>query len=351
MRIIFFGIRNRVIDKQPQSNKTLTDKNDPNTDINQPWLQDNQAWWDWYITLADNKDQDNDTPLVEVTPTPDFDILSDAVIDDELMAPYKLTEDHCLAFRRDGFIKLPNVLSPAAVARLRLELIRLFSKTYELTLDGSKNDRFLSLEMMWLENNLIRGYVLSPRIAKISADLLGVKSVRLYHDNGLSKEPGCGRTPWHYDDHHFPLATNDVVTAWIPAQPVPVAMGPLSFAMPLNIFELVKDIKFNKFDASYDKQISETFKENHVLIEDGSFAMGEVSFHHNLSFHTAAGNRTTKSRVVLANTYFGDGARVVKEPTMVSGDWQKFIPGVAPGEIVSSELNPICWPTNTKRDS
>ena len=267
------------------------------------------------------------------------------------MAPYKLTEEHCLAFRRDGFIKLPNVLSPAAVTRLRLELIKLFNETFEVALDGGKSDRFLSLEMMWLENNLIRGYVLSPRIAKISADLLGIKSVRLYHDNALSKEPGCGRTPWHYDDHHFPLDTNDVVTAWIPAQPVPVSMGPLSFAKPLNIFELVKDIKFNKLDTSYDKQISETFKKNHVSIEDGSFAMGEVSFHHNLSFHTAAGNSTKKSRVVLANTYFGDGARVVKEPTMVSGDWQKFIPGVAPGEIVSSELNPICWPTNTKWNS
>ena len=208
---------------------------------------------------------------------------------------------------------------------------------------------FRSLEMMWLENALIRSYVLSPRIAKISADLLGVKSVRLYHDNALSKEPGCGRTPWHYDDHHFPLATNDVVTAWIPAQPIPVAMGPLAFAKPLSAFELVKDIDFNKFDTSYDRQIAEVFKFNNVAIEDGPFAMGEVSFHHNLCCHTAAGNRTTQSRVVLANTYFADGARVIDQPTMVSGDWQKFIPGVGPGDVAASVLNPVCWPTNTER--
>ena len=233
--------------------------------------------------------------------------------------------------------------------RLRRELIRLFSETFEVTLDGRKSDRFLSLEMMWLENNLIRGYVLSPRIAKISAELLGTKSVRLYHDNALSKEPGCGRTPWHCDDHHFPLETNDVITAWIPAQPIPVAMGPLSFAKPLNVFELVKGIKFNKSDTSYDKQISKTFKENHVSIEDGSFAMGEVSFHHNRCFHTAAGNRTTLGRIVLANTFFEDGARVVGQPTMVSGDWQKFIPGVDPGGVAASELNPVCWPANTER--
>jgi len=29
---------------------------------------------------------------------------------------------------------------------------------------------------------------------------------------------------------------------------------------------------------------------------------------------------------------------------MVSGDWQKFIPGVGPGGIAASELNPVCWP-------
>ena len=125
-------------------------------------------------------------------------------------------------------------------------------------------------------------------------------------------------------------------------------MGPLSFAKPLNVFELVKDIDFNKFDTSYDKQVTETFKSNNVLIESEPFALGEVSFHHNQCFHTAAGNRTTRTRVVLANTFFADGARVVDQPTMVSGDWQKFIPGACPGDIAASELNPVCWPVNTK---
>jgi hypothetical protein len=35
---------------------------------------------------------------------------------------------------------------------------------------------------------------------------------------------------------------------------------------------------------------------------------------------------------------------------MVSGDWQKFIPGVNPGDIAASELNPICWPVKTEKE-
>mgnify|MGYP006125173269 FL=1 len=322
----------------------LVGQNALSEDLNQHWEQDNQAWWDWYVTLADNKD--NATNIIDIPPIQHLDMPSDSELGVELSTPYKLTKDHKLAFHRDGFIRLPNVLSPAAVFRLRKELIRLLNKTFP---ENNRANRFLSLEMMWIESPIIRQYVLSPRIAKISADLLSVKSVRLYHDNALSKEPGCGRTPWHYDDHHFPLETNDVVTAWMPAQPVPLSMGPLSFAKPLNVFNLVKNITFNKNDTSYDKKVTEIFKANNVSIDSKPFGIGEASFHHNLSFHTAGNNRTSQSRIVLANTYFADGARVVKEPTMVSGDWQKFIPGADPGGVVASEFNPVCWPSIKKR--
>ena len=317
--------------------------------INQSWQQDNQAWWDWYVTLADNTDQCDDESLVELPPIPHFDVGLEHSIEDELSKPYIVTNSQRLDFRKNGFIKLPNVLSDGAVARLRQELLQLLEQSFRPKTNINDNNRFLSLEMMWLQNTLLKSYVLSPRIAKISADLLGVESVRLYHDNALAKEPGCGRTPWHCDDDHFPLATQDVVTAWIPAQPIPSAMGPLAFAKPLSVFELVKDIDFNKFDTSYDKQIAAVFKSNNVAIDDSPFALGEVSFHHNRSFHTAGGNKTTRTRVVLANTFFADGARVVDQPTMVSGDWQKFIPGVGPGEVAASKLNPICWPQNNER--
>ena len=337
-----------MIERRSQSNDKLSGANAIGSGINQSWQQDNQAWWDWYVTLAENPDPVDKTVSVQLPSLPEVDTPSDYVVQTELAEPYDLTTEQCEEFRRDGFIKLKGVLSLGAAVKLRHELLHFLEKTFEANENGNGNNRFLSLEMMWLENTIIRSYVLSPRIAKICADLLGVKRVRLYHDNVLAKEPGCGRTPWHCDDHHFPLATNDVVTAWIPAQPIPSEMGPLAFAKPLDVFNLVQNIDFNKFDTSYDKEVAKVFHLNKVLIEDGPFEAGEVSFHHNLSYHTAAGNRTTQTRVVLANTFFADGARVVDQPTMVSGDWAKFIPGAHPGEIVASEFNPICWPVKPK---
>ena len=306
------------------------------TDVSGDWNGDNQDWWDWYVSLADNPD--DGAPLADPGPLPDAPPLAAEAVAREMAEPYPLSEDDRAFFALNGFVKLKGVLSDGAVAALRAEMARL--------LPPGADGRFRSLDMIWPDNPLIRALTLSPRIAKLCADLLGVRAVRLYHDNLLSKEPGCGRTPWHYDDHHFPLDTQDVVTAWIPAQPIPRAMGPLAFAKPLEAWRLVESAAFNTQDVSYDRAVAEIFRDNGVAVEDGPFASGEVSFHHNRSFHTAAANRTTRPRMVLANTYYADGARVMAEPTLVSGAWRDFLPGVEPGGLAASPMNPVCWPAD-----
>ena len=314
---------------------------------NKSWDKDNQAWWDWYVSLADNTDSNKKDGVVKIPEPVKIKYPSKDELKEQLSSPFNISKDNIKNFQKNGFIKLKNVLTPYAVQALRNEILSLLTKTFK-NYDKSKKNRFLSLEMMWLENALIKEFVLSSRIAKICADLLSVKRIRLYHDNALVKESGCGRTPWHFDDDHFPLATNDVITVWIPAQAIPIEMGPLTFAKPIEAYKLVKDIKFNAFDTSYDREISNVFKTKQISVVEEPFELGEVSFHHNLSFHTASGNKTNQSRIVLANTYFADGARVVDNPTMISGDWKKFIPNTHPGEIVSSNLNPICWPVNNQ---
>ena len=285
------------------------------TDISKPWDKDNQAWWDWYVSLADNKNVED--KIITVKPLPNAKIPSNDEIISELAETYPLTKEQIIFFKKNGFIKLKNVFSPGAVLKLRAELINLLKKEFNVDPDKGAHERFLSLEMTWLN-----------------------------HDNVLAKQAGCGRTPWHFDDQHFPLDTNDVVTAWIPAQPTPVEMGPLSFAYPLEVHKLVNAVKFEKAGAGYDRGVSEVFAKNDVTINETPFELGEVSFHHNLNFHTASRNRTNRSRVVLANTYYKDGARVINSPTMISGDWQKFMPSVKPGDLAASPLNPICWPVD-----
>jgi phytanoyl-CoA dioxygenase PhyH len=302
-------------------------------DVAVEWDRGNDQWWDWYMSLADGPAADG--PLVDPPAHDPGRLPSDDEIVTELELAYPITAEQIQRFRTEAFVKLPGVLSPGTVQRLRMRLREMLDETVDAEVG------FQSREMMWLDDDLVRAAVLSPRIGGISAALLGTQRVRLYHDNALSKEPGAGRTPWHYDAHHFPLDSPDVLTAWIPLQPTPREMGPLAFARGADVGERVDGLEFDKHGTSYDRGVSETFRTKGVQVEDGPFAAGEVSFHGANCFHTAGANRTTEARVVLANTYFADGTRVVPSPTMVSGDWRKFIPGAEPGQVVASAHNPL----------
>lgn len=303
------------------------------SDVAVEWDRGNDQWWDWYMSLAD--DPLPTGPLIDPPAHDPGSLPSDTALAAELAEPYPLTAAQVASYRAESFVKLPGVLSPGALERLRMRLRGMLDAAVDPAVG------FQSLEMMWLTDPLLRSAVLSPRIGGIAAGLIGVDRVRLYHDNALSKEPGAGRTPWHFDAHHFPLASADVLTAWIPLQPTPREMGPLAFARGADTWRLVDGIAFDKHGTSYDRGVSETFRSHEVAVEDGPFAAGEMSFHSAHCFHTAGANRTTTPRMVLATTYFADGVRVVEAPTMVSGDWRKFIPGTEPGAVVASARNPL----------
>ncbi|MFT5118271.1 MAG: ectoine hydroxylase-related dioxygenase (phytanoyl-CoA dioxygenase family) [Kiritimatiellia bacterium] len=328
---------------KPDSYDYLSKAQQKSADVSSEWDQDNQQWWNWYMTLAENKDERNSLAArikpYKLDPLTDIDESTLTHIGDELSEPYKLSRASIAQFSRDGYIKLKNVIDTQHLTLLRQRINAMLIEA----LGREPGLAFRSDEMMWLRDELVRRFVLSKRVAQIASELLDVQAVRLYHDNALSKEPGCGRTPWHYDYHHFPIDSLKVCTAWIPLQTIPEEMGPLAFAAGMETYKLVQDLPFNKFDASYDKQLSQIFAENHVPVDDSSFDLGDISFHHTLSFHTAGANKTSASRMALATTYFEDGARLVSNPTMISGDFLKFMPGIEPGERINSDYNPVCY--------
>ncbi|MGH3699646.1 MAG: phytanoyl-CoA dioxygenase family protein [Pseudonocardiaceae bacterium] len=303
------------------------------SDVTLAWDGGNDQWWDWYMSLADGPVPGG--PLLQLAAHDPGPLPTDDAVAAELAEPYPLTPAQARQFADESFVKLPAVLTPGTAARLRARLRELLDAEVDPALG------FQSLEMMWRTDPLVRCAVLSPRIGGLTTALLSAQRVRLYHDNALSKQPGVGRTPWHHDAQSFPLDSPDVLTTWIPLQPTPREMGPLAFARGADTWRLVSDIEFDKHGTSYDRRVSEIFRDRGVVVEDGPFATGEISFHSAHCFHTAGANHTTTARIVLSATYFRDGVRVSPAPTLLSGDWQKFIPGAQPGEIVASDHNPL----------
>ena len=146
---------------------------------------------------------------------------------------FTLADDAVERFNRDGYILLRKVLSPATLHHYGAEVTRLTKllATQKLPLEqrSTYDQAFLQVMNLWESSALVRDFVLGQRLARIAAELLQVRGVRLYHDQSLYKEPGGGITPAHADQYYWPLASDRTVTAWIPLQAVPRSMGPLGF--------------------------------------------------------------------------------------------------------------------------
>jgi ectoine hydroxylase-related dioxygenase (phytanoyl-CoA dioxygenase family) len=58
-------------------------------------------------------------------------------------------------------------------------------------------------------------------VADVAAKLMGSKSVQLFHDHVLVKEPGTSKpTPWHQDGPYYFVKGRQTVSFWSPMDPV-----------------------------------------------------------------------------------------------------------------------------------
>lgn len=72
------------------------------------------------------------------------------------------------------------------------------------------------------------------------------------------------------------------------------------------------------------------------------YELGEVSFHSGWTFHHTGANTSAHPRAVMTVIYMADGIRLI-EPQRKQHvlDWEAFMPGVHPGDVVDSPLNPL----------
>jgi ectoine hydroxylase-related dioxygenase (phytanoyl-CoA dioxygenase family) len=262
-----------------------------------------------------------------------------------LREPYPLTSAQVDFFQTNRFIKLKQVFDPETI-RYYNEVIS--AKVAEMnTVTTSLQERdtygkaFLQLFNLWREDETIKEFVFSRRLAKISTDLMQVQGVRLYHDQALYKEGGGGITPWHADQYYWPLETDKTVTAWVPLQETPLEMGPLEFSAGSHRIEEGRELAIGDESETIIRQKLRVTDFEHVI---EAFDLGEVSFHSGWVFHRAGANTTSETRRVMTIIYM-DRDMVLKNPENDNqvNDWNTWCPGAAIGEIIDSPINPVLY--------
>lgn len=247
------------------------------------------------------------------------------------------------AYERDGFVHLHGVFEAPVFERfaqpIANEVVRRNTNSAPLEQRDTYHKAFLQITNLWRTNEVAREFVFGKRLAGIAAQLLGAEHVRLYHDQALFKEPAGGITPWHADQFYWPLSSDKSITAWVPLQETPLEMGPLAFAAGSHRMGFGRDIEISDESERSLKRALEAGKYREVV---EPFALGDVSFHSGWTFHHTGANHTASPRAVMTIIYFADGTRLIEpqRPQHVL-DWEAFMPGIAPGHVIDSPLNPV----------
>lgn len=260
----------------------------------------------------------------------------------DLDRPYALDAGTVEAFRANGFVRLKNVFIGDEVARYAPEIERLTLAKHAGPIEerSTYGKAFLQVTNLWEQSDLAREFVFGKRLARIAAELLEVEGVRLYHDQSLMKEPGGGLTPAHADQFYWPLASDRTVTAWVPLQAVPAAMGPISFYAGSHQFTFGRDLPIS--DESEARISAEMERQAFALVDD-PFELGEVSFHSGWTFHRASPNRTDRPRSVMTIIYMDRDMRLAEPSAGQQADREAFCPGVQISEIIKTEKTPVLW--------
>lgn len=283
--------------------------------------------------------------VLDVENTVDGDVSHLPALDDAYSLPANAQQDYA----RDGHVLLREVARPNEI-KVYGPLIEAATDRYKgeiLPLDqrDTYGKAFWQITNLWRRDAAVQRFTLAKRFAKIAADLMDVDGVRLYHDQALFKEAGGGPTPWHQDQFYWPLDTDRTITLWMPLVDASPAMGTLRFASGSWQGGYLGEFAISdESDRVFEKLVADN---GYRMQEPQLMHAGDASFHSGWTLHAAPGNASEQMRSVMTIIYFADGARAT-EPDHESraNDLKTWLPGIAPGELAASELNPLLYSRN-----
>jgi ectoine hydroxylase-related dioxygenase (phytanoyl-CoA dioxygenase family) len=197
----------------------------------------------------------------------------------------------------------------------------------------------------WREQSEFRRFACDSPLGAIVAVLLGSRTVRLYEDSVLVKEPGTAeRTAFHQDSAYFHVEGDQVCTVWVPLDPVDAENGAVQYvrgshrastrfrpnffvtpmSLPGTVGEAVPDFSGSRDLVSFDTE------------------PGDVVVHHARTIHGAHANASpTRRRRAVSVRYAGDDT-VFRVKT--GAPEKAHHAGLVEGRPLDADAFPLAWP-------
>jgi ectoine hydroxylase-related dioxygenase (phytanoyl-CoA dioxygenase family) len=264
-----------------------------------------------------------------------------------------LTAEEVTAFQRDGVALLKALFDPAWIEELEqaVDFIMAHPTPHAVRLVASYADDYLAR----YNADFARISITDSPGPGVAAQLIGSPSINLIFDSIIVKEPGEeGPTPWHHDLPYYPLTGRQLVSLWVPVDPVTLHSGGVRYVAGSHEWGLqLRPESFN-FDAAYAHldlppvpDIDADEEQYDIVSWD--LQPGDCVAHHGLTVHSAGGNLSqTRRRRAFVVRYAGEDirwagdlyeARFGKPFTRLpwNGD-------LSEGSPLDPEVFPLAWP-------
>lgn len=231
------------------------------------------------------------------------------------------------AFAADGAICLRGALEPRMIDGLRTTIEAHLADLSPLAIVASRPGdpgHFVEDFCCWHRFDAYREAARS--LAPAIAELMGSATVRLHHDHLLVKEPGTTTaTPWHQDQPYYDVEGRQVVSAWIPVDPVP-RRSTLELVAGSHLGPWLMPRTFMDREARWfaEGELAEVPDVAADLAADPGahrilgweLEAGDVVVFHALALHAAGGSE--HRRRILSLRFLGDDAVRIERPWRTS---------------------------------
>jgi len=221
-------------------------------------------------------------------------------------------------YARDGAVCVRDLVAPDLLARVAAAIDDNLAAPSPLAQVASRDDdpgRFVEDFCNWQR---FPAYLeLAQATARVARALMGSSTVRLYHDHLLVKMAGTHQpTPWHQDQPYYDVDGRQVISMWLPVDPVPRDAS-LEFVAGSHRGPWLMPRTFMRNEAKWFPEGSlaevpdvEADRDGHPIV-GWALQPGDAVFFHGLSLHSSRGS-TDRRRVVSIRCLGDDAQRVAR---------------------------------------
>ena len=257
--------------------------------------------------------------------------------------PITLSKEMVASYDLSGYLVTPGVLSPEEIehygAAVDAEVgVRTQKDKRSVAEKSLYEQSFIQCMRLWETSEEVRSLSCHSGLAGIAAQLMRVDGVRMWQDQALYKEPGGRETTPHQDQTFWPIGDEPLVSAWIPFEDVTIQNGAMAYVPGSHKAGRLKVVDITHSTDPYEILSDSALggrKPEYVEVQAGS-----VIWHHGLTVHQAASNKSEKVRRVFTVVYISSEAKRVKSWPTFPLDREH----IEVGEQIRGDGMPILWP-------